>query len=296
MAAIVVDNMALQQFRNCFMQGYYRIIRGLVPRDERPRTPLLFGQAVHLALEHYYKGATPEATIKVFEDYFRPHETMEDDLRTMETGRSLLRAYFKQVRDEFEVVEVERPFRVTLAEDDHGEPLVEYAGRLDLVIRWSSTGRLRIMEHKTTSRLGRFIQDPNNQGMGYMWGAAKLYPDEEVEAIVFNFLGVYKTGGKRPSRYEEGTAFKRVPAYYSKQRLIQWQLHTVALLHDITTAQERGIFWTNTVSCSLYNGECPYIPLCVAETEKERDTLIEEAYEHSPWTPGAETISFGGEI
>jgi hypothetical protein len=289
---VTVDNFALQQFRTCPVMGYYRITKGLV-LPSAPRTALTFGVAIHAALEALYLGSTTEGAIARFEEEFSEYEREEDSLRTCATGKVLLQHYvLYDGRRPFEVLDVEKPFKLPLVVDANGRPEIEYCGRLDLVVRWNSTGRLMVVEHKTTTRMGLFISDPNNQGMGYVWGAQLLYPAEKVDGIVWNFLGVYHPYPKSgKSKYQIGEGFKRVPTYYETKRLIDWRLRIVALIEDISRWHERGIFWDNTNACGAYSSECQYVPLCRAETTTEREDLVRELYEVSPWSPGAEIIS-----
>jgi hypothetical protein len=237
-------------------------------------------------LELYYSGHTVDVARKKFREEFAPHESELDSLRTIATGESLLVYYFSHYANEpFDVIEVERPFRVRLVKD------VDYVGRLDLIVRWHTSGHVRGVEHKTTTRLGGFITDPNNQGMGYAWALSQLYPDETIEGIVFNLLGVYKPMLKKGlSKYEKGEAFRRAYGYYSPHRLNQWRARIIGLLEDITRWHERGIFSDNTVMCHFYNSDCPYLALCQAETDQAREDLMESLYEVDPWSPGEEII------
>ena len=173
------------------------------------------------------------------------------------------RNFFK---NDFELVDIERPFAVPLSPTDDS---LFYVGRLDKTFR--SRGKLYIGEHKTTTAYKKdgpfmyaFLESfsPNSQVDGYMFGGRMIY-GEKLKGIMVDAALVHKT---------IHDAFRFIPVERQFAQLDAWLWETHYQIDQIEaniTAYEEAepgndylaAFPKNTTSCANYGG-CIYRGLC----------------------------------
>jgi len=171
--------------------------------------------------------------------------------------------------DDMELVATERPFAVPM---DDSKKLF-YVGKIDKQVRLKSSGRIRGIEHKTTTAYRKggpfrsgYIDSfsPNSQVDGYLFALHMMFPGE-VEGIWVDASLVHKT--------EEGFMF--IPVDKQMGMLDAWLWETRDWIDRIEDDKQRlastdatdpymTAFPKNTQHCWNYNRQCPYSYCCKA--------------------------------
>ena len=149
----LLTHSAMACARRCLRQYFYRYEIAL--RSRREATALRLGAAVHLGLELWSKGATPEAAMLAATDGYatcppwaEPYEWQTE----RETVANLLAGYFwRYGNDTLEYVEIEKPWSMPLVNPATGRESRTYqlAGKRDGLVRVPDA-RLFVLERKTT--------------------------------------------------------------------------------------------------------------------------------------------------
>jgi putative RecB family exonuclease len=162
---------AVSSYLKCPRSYEMRYVRR-APAETRPGS-LVFGSAIHEALATFYdalregKAAPgPEAMGDAFRASWARQlagdvPVLFDEKDTAasmaEAGVRLLACFCEQAPPPHEVLQVEAPFAIEIADPDTGEVLPErLVGVFDAVVR-DPDGRCRILEHKTGAR--RWTED-----------------------------------------------------------------------------------------------------------------------------------------
>lgn len=304
------DNFTLSTYQTCPRKFQLRILQGVVPNSHA--RSLSFGQAMHDFLEKWYLtvrtprdairellkpidkqleelGYTVADTLAVPDDSIRleyairssflklpPLDPNIPDHRTHGLLDALARGYVLKYKYEpWDVVYVEKNFVFILPGD------YPYSGIMDLVIR-TNDGRVKPMEHKTTSSLWNFDQqfDPNQQVAGYIHGLQSFMSDASDEAII-NAILVSKRKNVTVSEqdYARFVNIVRSPAH-----LEEFKTDAVDTIHKMEEDYKKGYFRKNTVSCHQYGG-CPYRTICKAEPGFDRQLKFQSFYTIEEWNP-----------
>ena len=276
----IYDNSAISAFQDCRKKYYWSMVRHLQTKTKS--NALLFGAAIHDALDIYYVEGCMERAIENFALEFKDREG--DDLRTIAHGSTMLREYAKAYAIE--------PFKV-LSKPEEGFVIpigdVMYGGRLDLPIDWE--GELWIMEHKTTSKLssGFFKQwDLDKQITGYILGMEYVTGRECVGALI-NAMEPWKplirprATSKRPEDH-----FVRAPATRTKFLKERFKMNVQRLVRDIRWCMENDEWYEaeKKECCRSYNYDCPFKELC---QYGEDERLIEREFVVEEWAPFKKT-------
>ncbi len=277
MSERIWDNSTISCFQTCRRKYYWSYVRHLRPQVKG--TALLFGGAIHEALDCYYKNDNREQgaveAIKLFKSIYASPEG--DDLRSQENGVKLLMWYFVKYKHETCTVagKPEEGF-VFFCGD------VLYGGRLDLPIEWD--GQLWIMEHKTTTRLGAsyFNQfELDKQITGYIV-ALEEYSGRECSGAIINVMEPWKDVKRVTAKTKQPEDhFLRKPLTRSKQLKDRFRYNVQAIVRDITWCEEHNEYQEaeKKEACFYYNRNCPYLQLCqYGENEKviARDYVVEK--------------------
>ena len=183
-----------------------------------PPKPLWIGQVVHQAMDSYYKSgrdaivAIESAKEFVFEEIDRIKGELpwfSDPSGELEEWAEFALAVFHNYTlfdscSPFDgmVVDVERSFRLPVERTDR-----LLSGRIDLVLRSNSTGRLWIVDHKTVSSQPNLAGlDVDEQMSAYAWAAWRLY-GEIPEKIIYNVI--FKSLPKEPYVIRNGKALSQ---------------------------------------------------------------------------------------
>lgn len=218
---------SLDIINTCLRKAHYQLDRKLKTESE-PAAPL-FGKGIHKALEHWYsldasqrQLSAPDAkqaellayghganitydgaleSIRRFVECAIQLRSLADgDKRSLSNGVRILKAYFAQyANDKLAIVRdgagsplIERSFEFRMLETPR--LIIDYHGTMDGVFQNTDTGEVFVVDHKTTSSLGKeFIAraNPNHQFTGYIWGARQM--GVETNKFMVNGIQVAKT-------------------------------------------------------------------------------------------------------
>ena len=272
----VWDFTTIDTFKKCRKYYYWRMVRHLTTKTQSPA--LLFGSAIHEALDVYYVDGIDKALAKFRETY---QNREGDELRTVENGAKLLETYARVYQHEpFKVLgKPEVGFVFPLTED------IMWGGRMDLPVEWD--GMLWIMEHKTASRLDanyfkQFALDA--QVTSYCVGAEAFF-NRKCAGCIINALEPWKEL-KRPTEKSKKPEdhFLRNPIMRPQMLKDRFKLNVQRIIRDIKWCEDAEEWYEVEKKdvCFSYNYDCPFRTLCeYGEDERviERDYIIE------PWEP-----------
>lgn len=280
MSERIWDNSTISCFQTCRRKYYFQYIRHLRPIVKG--TPLIFGGAVHDALDCYYKGVDREKSaveaIKLFKSIYTTPEG--DTLRTVENGVKMLVWYFTKYKGEpFTVVGKPEEGFVFFCGD------ILYGGRLDLPVEWD--GQLWIMEHKTTTRLGGSYFDQfelDKQMTGYII-ALEEYSGRKCSGCIINAMEPWKEVKRVSAKTKQPEDhFLRKPLTKSKELKERFRYNVQAIVRDIKWCEANNEFQEaeKKEACFYYNRNCPFLQLC---QYGENDKVIARDYVVEKWEP-----------
>ena len=295
------DNSSINTFMRCRRLYLYNHEWNLHPETEAKA--LTYGNAIHDALYHWYKGDGADEAIMAFAKRCSAPGT-EIDLEldvtegnkqeySIEWGIYLLRKYFKENPIDSD------PFETLL--DNDGKPYLElgfavnagegmFVGRIDRIARYKETGELYVIDHKTTKgALNDYYwaqYNPNNQFTGYMWGVHELLGEMPVGCII-NAIRVYQFKQIKKNETLEEKLFARSwikPTFEQVEDRAKEIRETIA---DIKSARLRGIhaFYRNAPNaCGMWRG-CEFRPVCSSRTADVAQLIAAGSYKTQHWFP-----------
>lgn len=280
---MILDNSAASAFRECpfkYFETYLAQGTGLEPKPKLGEvTPLDLGSRIHELLEEYYQELK-DTPIPPYPE--SPNAALEMEAQLI---MSAYRA--KYPVENFEIVDVERTFKVALPElcphcyskntelGVGGEIFAAcldcachfnqrrhiYTGKIDITFR--DEPKLSIMDHKSERRRSNSNHPKKwaarDQASLYLWAASKIYPREEIGNFYVNVL-------KRPSdKMQEG------PIFPDRQRLERTPEQIEIAVRDLVFIADEierykaifkdGLWPANREECSSGYGECSfYLP------------------------------------
>lgn len=266
-----LDASKIKSYMECPRSFFFRYVLGWEPDTYRSKYHLVFGRALHIALEHLLLHGMDDKSImeaydKFLEDYrSEPEFTPEtDDMREPKTPSRALQALvgyaerYKHEDAELDVLYTETSGQVLVAED------IPILFRVDAIVR--DDHGIFVLEHKTASRLsqGWIDQWALSVQVGlYIHLLMSLFNPDEVWGAKINGIFLYKS--KKPD-------FVRVPIMKNETMLENWRLNMLKWVQSIMddlmsvdkdTGRYMTTFRMNTQSCSNYYG-CPYRDLCMS--------------------------------
>jgi hypothetical protein len=152
----VLTYSALNTFRNCPRKYKHRYLDFLRPR-EKPNA-LSFGSVIHGAIELWYRSAADPNrlwTVLDFVDQQFPEHIGDDQQRAAwHLARAIITGYAaRYATEEFEVVEIEKPFTGEIRNPDTGRQSQTFvmAGKADAIVQRQDG--MYLLEHKTASTI-----------------------------------------------------------------------------------------------------------------------------------------------
>ena len=274
------DYTSISTFQTCPKKFYYRMIKDLTPLTTAPA--LLFGKALHMALETYYNNTENrlEKAIEAFKANYVDSES--DAKRTTANAEKLLRGYAEVYANEpFKVLSTEVGFSVPV-EYGSGKSFL-LCGRLDALVDWQ--GALYVLEHKSTTMLASnyFFQfEMNMQVDGYIYAATQITGRRCLGAII-NAMEVWKNVQKPTAKTKQlSDHYARDPQSRSEHQLKEYCEDLGLVVEDIIKAEKLNRFPRNKQSCFNYNYKCPYWDIC---KYGEDERLIEKNFRKERWEP-----------
>lgn len=305
---VALDNTTFSTWNNCFTKGLW--YGGLRRVPAKPRTPLIFGEAVHLALAKHLEGKSVSESIKaaVHAACEKQLDLAMDAKRNVGTLTLLLTSYF----DHITTFPSERLVPLTL----NGVPVVEkdfsvYIGTVldDIKVYWNgivdlvgySGGNLWVIDHKTTSIMGeKFADDKyrSSQMLGYYTVVLEILRElgdvslPKLRGCLINAMAM------RSSGYE----FKQFHLPYSPAAAEEFKAESLMNIRYIISTLLDMEAWYNSSSgeeyyharcnregCVSKYGRCDYFDLCQAPAQlRQRLAHDEGFFTTTKWNPGEE--------
>jgi hypothetical protein len=292
-----IDNSKRETFQLCPQKYAYRFEEHLVPVDRRRESALMFGGAIHSALETLYRGTAfnqaacplhdatgicarcrggqiPNISAVFLTNYADDPEDPKE-VRTVDRGLDILAQYLgKWRREPFRVIYVEEPFELPMRAD--GFSFI-YTGRMDLIVE--QDGVIFPIDHKTTTRFGQVFDTSfklSGQFTGYM-RAAERKTGQPVFTALANAI--------RITTKVDDSSFARIFTQRTPEEFGLWEEETADTARQILNMRSAR-FWPRNApfACGAYNRVCDYYPLCISAAQT-RETLKRSAYEVVPWEP-----------
>jgi hypothetical protein len=285
-----IDNTALSAYITCPREYDFSMRRHR--RGEGRSPALVFGSAVHKAMEiHYRTGGDEKAVEEAVIMSWEGHDSA-DDYRTLNRVLLDYRGYVKKYgKPHLEGMKTlgwpEEPLVEVAANMASDELLHPWAGKLDRFVE-DEGGLVYIEDHKTTSRLDKnyFKQFTLSQQMlGYTYLGKQLLPNRKVVGVRINLWHVLT--GK--------TEYHRQLFTFSPDRVADWAKNTNIWLKrlaldyemaaDPATAEHAfpGHYGDN--GCSRKFGMCQYHEVCSVTPRIREDVLMREFPVVQPWNP-----------
>lgn len=300
-----LTNSARSTFMNCRRKYQYSYVYGLATR--RPSIPFLVGGLFHSALDRCYSNGfkLDLDEEKCIAEKECEKASQAPGLTAEETDKiwtqsatvfGLLSGYKKQwlAQDKarWDVVEAEGAFDVELPNG------WRYRGKTDLVVKDKKTKAVKLVEHKTTSRLdaGYVAKLPlDNQILGYIW--AKNQEKLGIKEVVYN---VARKPTIRLKQSETLEAFAKrlveeyllnTTTYFYRETLVfnpddveRFRRELFKFSAEIDRCEEEKFYYQNTTQCTAY-GVCPFMALCTNGVNEETLPMYrvkERAHEELP--------------
>jgi hypothetical protein len=214
----MVRNSERSDFTQCRQKWQWAYVDRLRP-PELGMNPLIFGDIVHRSLSGWYipetnrkkcvRGVPPAVTCeKIFdalESERHPVSRGSDFEDFKELGIGMLEGYVKRygLDEEYMVIYPEMPFQYDLYIE--GKYLCTLVGTTDNLVRWRSTMKLGLQEHKTAAQISTEHLFVDEQANTY-WTILPLWlreqgiikPDEDITFMDYNFLKKTVIADDRP--------------------------------------------------------------------------------------------------
>ena len=306
----VFDNSALNVFFECPRKFFYEYELSLRPKQES--IPLTVGTFVHEFLTGVWSGKDFRESIHIAVNSLERKEAAiiekkYDPARSGVRGGqkysiewiiSILRAYYHYyplAAEKFELVTNEdgKPYLELGFALDMG--IAMYTGKIDAVVRNKETGKLWIVDHKTTrNALGdRFVMgfNPNNQMSGYLWAVQEIF-DEEVEGFIINGIRVGQLKTLKMSQLQD-KMFLRILGNRSQRQLEMHVRQLQSAMKTIIRMRSEGpeSYYQNAPNACTNWGGCSFLPLCIATDENIIKTVRESGYDENTWSPLPEGVT-----
>lgn len=272
----ILDSTKIKTYQQCPRLFFYEYALGW--RPSRPSNHLVFGKAVHKAMEHIYlHGYRVEAVmeaLEIFNSCYRATFPEETDVlfepKTPLRFFDMLLEYIKKYPsdpDRFTVYRTEIGGTVDLSPLPHHR----IAWKMDTVLWDREIERYCSHEHKTKG--GNYLSDSYTYEhfLGIQCGTYThvlncLFPPDQVSGVTINCLCFKKT--KKPEFILE-----RFPILYSNAQMYNWleltklwmdSIHEDFLLLSTHSAKNdlMRCFPTNSNACTNWGRVCQYMDFC----------------------------------
>lgn len=275
----------------------------LLRRPAKDHEALAFGTLVHKALESWWDTAKEHRRLAAMDTLDMEREAGRCDPYQHATARALMDAYDRMYEhQELETVAVEAAFTAPLMNPDTGGVSKTWtlSGKIDAIARETDSGRLVIVEHKTTSSDLDQTSDYwpklaiDGQVSGYYLGAMAMGHDVQdciydvirkptmkprkatpVESRKYTKAGAIYAGQYETDETTEEWEVRltqdiaeRPDRYFARKRVVRTESDMADYLFDmwavgrnIADAENLGRYPRNPDSCSGF-GTCEYFPVC----------------------------------
>jgi|TARA_Y100000310_G_C20614878_1_gene780089 hypothetical protein len=224
----------------------------------------LIGTAVHVGLEHFWKGDSLQDALIRTKEYMSSEPYFSEDgwIEKLRVQAYVTGYYSRWLndRDLYEVVGVEHEFTTTWKEQ-------EMAGKLDVLVRRKSDGKLTIIEHKTASKFAK-ADEPDSP----YW--QKLSMDTQLCFYVCNIDRIY---GEIPEVIYDVIVKSRSTPLKGKARKRKDESDAAFAQRKAEGAETRGEYLARVKEAYINEGHERYlrktIHLTVEEINRKMDEL-----------------------
>lgn len=271
---LIIDSSVLNTFEKCPTLMKYQYIDNLRLRGAKAKF-LDKGDLLHIGLKHYYaqkkakvewSDAVKFATERLLKYSLKIH--LED--KEVTDVMTAFMSYCEFYRFErWEIVEIERPFRIVVYEDNELRIILQ--GRIDLMV---DTGQIICpVDHKSESRKAEAIA-LSNQFMAYCLAA-------KSNNIIVNKVG-FQTSLSASEKYY------RTLLSYDDDNLEEWRDEMIFKVRELMGYAEVNWFPHRYSSCQDKYGKCMFHDVCHTH-RAAREVRLQSQFEISePWDPFAE--------
>jgi len=284
-----IDNNMLQMVRNCPQKAFFRLTEGLVLSEHTPAT--YFGTIWHEAMLKLWGSwipISPEGESKKSRTLEKPWDitravpvamgydkSMEDEAKGKTKWRlaQALEEYYHFRTEDYSYQKYAEENLTLLAEEFISYPIVPkvfYCGMIDRVVRNRETGRITIIDYKTTSwnQIMDNVWALSPQFIGYVWLVKKAF---KLDADVF-LLDLFQMQSKKTNK------FLRREIAIPQWMLDEWEERR---RKEVLSLLDSEAPYLNKPACSDYGG-CPYFALCSQPPEVRRN-IMDVMFTRSIW-------------
>lgn len=227
------------------------------------------GKLYHDFMEYYYKarrdgegvGKSRSDAVTTNRPRFHLTGLEDDEIKQVITAFILYTEAYPN--ENFEIIDVERPFSVTLHETD--SLIIMWEGIVDLRYNISAIDEKQTMDHKTGSRKN-YYDEQTNQFLGYSFASGDKVV--VINEIVFT---------KDPS-------FNRQPLSYNPLMIERWKESVVDTVQEYLLYHQLGKFPRRIRSCNL-KYPCIFNKWCKADEDTQRWLLKTDYKTGKRWDP-----------
>lgn len=292
---ITLTNSARDEFDTCryktYLSHFYRDV-GITPA--LPSAPFRWGSCMHLALEQYYAGMSPEMAVghalKYYSDILnKPDVFISGDAavkieKEMAMIEGFMPAYVEMYADDgekYEIIgqELVLSHHIGSLKDNEGNLwTIYYGGKIDMLLRRHTDQKLIVLDHKSVSMFQESHHDKlmfDYQTTGYCLLASE-YSGEPVNNVIYNCIrksGLRgKAGESRPqlaSRIRDDylerseTYFKRIDTMRTTEQKNELIGTVNYVANDLLRTYKANAWRKNMSSCAIYSG-CQFLSICAS--------------------------------
>lgn len=292
-----IDNSTLEKFQTCAKATEYYCVNG---RERQGSAALVFGGALHKALELHYTGHSREECLISGMNCFNGFQVHPEEFRTPDFLAYVFDLYLMEYGlADFKPDDVEKAFSLHMFDlnvnamlgvesslllvDGNSDPIyvrtlhVFWSGKIDLKL---ANG---IVDHKTSTQEGPtfFAQFQLSQPIiGYLWASRKIYNDPKLSNFILNAIFI-----RKPTKTGKGTTFTRYPYSYEDYQFEEWErdirANVSTFVHSLITSH----FPKSPVWCVGKFGMCPYHEVCTQPPSLRSELLLSDYYTDVTWSP-----------
>jgi hypothetical protein len=296
---MVMDHSAIIVAKTCTRKYFYRIVLGFAPRA-RPQY-FGFGSCYHKFREilerkwmddprpHPVKVIDQEFQMKCFAEAVSATRNlwkvlgMKDPIvgdkwdfmteaRLVESCAVAFKHWQKEkIQNRIEVIAIEQNFIVPLPDGSYR------GGKKDQITRWNQ--KVWVRDWKTSSKEQNAYYtrtlDPNDQFMGYAYGAQHLC-GEPVQGVLVEVL--YNAKGTK-SDPKKGPEIHQHISSRSQGQMQQWEKEQVTFNKQLNVAREDDVWPMEERSCPF----CEYHSVCTRASESAQMAKLEAEFVVQPW-------------
>lgn len=294
-------------FKRCQWAWGKAYLEGLSPQQNNVGA-LWFGTGIHLALAEWYipgrdRGVDPvETWIKFCDDEYRNVKTIRDDgeaewIDAKALGIAMLENYVKEYGndDDWDVIAPEQRFSAIIPHPETGEPIVNYVGTFDGVLRQVSTGYLYLIDHKTAGVIKTNHLFNDEQAGSYVTVAEHSLREqgligkkEKIRGILYNFLRKAIPNDDRPKDPQGRFTNKPTKAHFAAQLTeafgpvdeesgLEWMKLSLPALTKLAADEEIQVYG----EVSKNQGTPIFHREIVARTKAEKNRMIKRIGEEA---------------